>query len=120
MPLPRGADQRVEGATGMAEKRETRPRLSGLGIRYIVQMACITLRSLCTLGAASVPVADCSKAHLDSHCKTEMKMVDYIQYWRGLVQREGGSEGVAVGKREEVKEERGETLLYLKDWHFHK
>ena len=83
-------------------------------------LPCIVIHSLYTLGDASVPVADCSKEQFDSHCKKEMKMADYVQYWRGLVQREGGSEGVGLERREEKKEKREEALLYLKDWHFYK
>ena len=63
-----------------------------------------------------MPVADCSKEHFDSHCKTEMTMADYLQYWRGLNQRGGG----AVDEKREEREEREEALLYLKDWHFYK
>ncbi|CAI8058000.1 2-oxoglutarate and iron-dependent oxygenase JMJD4, partial [Geodia barretti] len=33
-------------------------------------------------GDASVPVANCSKEHFNSHRKSEMRMADYLDYWR--------------------------------------
>ena len=68
-------------------------------------------------GDASVPVANCSKEHFNSHRKSEMRMADYLDYWRrhmamGEAGRcEGEENGPAGGKE-------GEGLLYLKDWHF--
>ena len=53
-----------------------------------------------------VPVADCGKEDFNSHCKTEMKMSDYLEYWRNCMEGEGGSGST------------GRDLLYLKDWHF--
>jgi hypothetical protein len=68
-------------------------------------------------GDASVPVANCSKEHFDSHSKSEMRMADYLDYWRrhmasGKAGRGEDEENGPAGSKE------GEGLLYLKDWHF--
>lgn len=34
------------------------------------------------LGEATVPVADCSHEHFNSHCKNNMKLNDFIEYWQ--------------------------------------
>ena len=128
----------------MAEERETRPRLPGRGIRYarrVVPLVDGYHPVLCATGAARVPVADCREQQFDSHCKTEMKMSDYLCYWRSLVEgrerEEGGGRGEegrggrahmeeegGRGEREQTQErdrEKNEPpLLYLKDWHFFK
>ena len=73
-----------------------------------------------------MPVADCSKEYFDSHCKTEMKMADYLHYWRSCMQREGGLQreerGVVADVSAAVVNEKRmhSSLLYLKDWHFYK
>ena len=56
-----------------------------------------------------MPVADCAKEHFNSHRKSEMKMADYLNYWRRHMQRDDGEDTAA---------EREKDLLYLKDWHF--
>lgn len=70
---------------------------------------CTSSFSVELAGDAIVPVADCSKEHFDSHCKKEMKMADYLDYWRRHMVQRGNETG-------EVKKDEG--LLYLKDWHF--
>ena len=68
----------------------------------------------------SVPVADCCREEFRSHCKTEMKMADYLAYWGRLMEEEsegGGGEGGSRGVGRKKKET---AFLYLKDWHFHK
>ena len=58
-------------------------------------------------GDARVPVADCGKEHFNSHSKSEMKMSDYLDYWKGNMEAGAGD-----------REKKDERLLYLKDWHF--
>lgn len=46
-------------------------------------------------GSYKAPVLDCNKQEYSSHEKTEMRVEEYCEYW----------------------DERGDKLLYLKDWH---
>ena len=48
-----------------------------------------------TFGNEMAPVMDCNVQYFSSHKKTDMKVFDYMKYWR----------------------HRDERLLYLKDWH---
>ena len=54
-------------------------------------------------GNAVVPVADCNKVKYYAQPKTDMKLIDYINYWR---------KHISNGHKSE------EGCLYLKDWHF--
>ncbi len=80
-----------------------------------------------------VPVADCSHETFSTHPKSEMKLAEYIDYWRTLVdepetERSAGPEGGARRSRKECTGEDSKKirqsaeglkkLLYLKDWHF--
>lgn len=50
-----------------------------------------------------VPIADCSKQHLNCHEKFEMNFYDFLDYWESL-----------------VKDVPNDNLWYLKDWHLRK
>jgi len=54
-------------------------------------------------GNATAPVADCCKNEFNSHCKLEMTVKDFVEYWQRYS---------TVSKSEK------ERCLYLKDWHF--
>ena len=67
-----------------------------------------------------MPVADCRKEHFNSHCKLEMKMAEFLDYWKKRMQRERERDrgGEREGKGEREREPAGtDSLLYLKDWH---
>ena len=64
---------------------------------------------VCALsGDYVVPVADCGREQFSAHPKSEMKMADYLKYWRSLL------------LKEEEQSDSVEGLLYLKDWHLAK
>ncbi|XP_072034844.1 2-oxoglutarate and iron-dependent oxygenase JMJD4-like [Amphiura filiformis] len=54
-------------------------------------------------GDALVPVADCNKVQYYAQPKTDMKLVNYIEYWKDHISKGHKSK---------------EGCLYLKDWHF--
>ena len=67
-------------------------------------------------------MADCSREQFNSHCKSEMKMAEYITYWRDLMERDRRAEKISKGggggeRRGGGGEGKGAALLYLKDWH---
>lgn len=49
-----------------------------------------------------VPIANCSKVYFNSHEKSEMKFVDFVNYWQNQIQQ---------------NDSQSNNLLYLKDWH---
>src|ERR1700744_3091624 len=49
-----------------------------------------------------VPIADCTKQHLNSHQKFQMNFYDFLDYWAMQMKREKNYE---------------DKLWYLKDWH---
>lgn len=54
-------------------------------------------------GEATVPVADCRKKEFSGHAKKQMKMKDFLDYWR---------------KNDQAGSPCSGESLYLKDWHF--
>nr|KAG5702396.1 hypothetical protein BaRGS_027483 [Batillaria attramentaria] len=54
---------------------------------------------------ATVPVADCKKKEFSAHVKQEMKMWEFLTYWKQL--QDAGENGDVHS-----------DSLYLKDWHF--
>ncbi|XP_060064308.1 2-oxoglutarate and iron-dependent oxygenase JMJD4-like [Ylistrum balloti] len=56
-------------------------------------------------GDAVTPVADCGQKKFSSHCKEEMMMSEFLDYWKRYI-----SEGYPCSQK----------CLYLKDWHFTK
>ena len=55
------------------------------------------------IGDAVAPVADCSREEFCAHPKSEMRVADYLDYWKAYA---------ANGYSQD------ESCLYLKDWHF--
>ena len=78
------------------------------------------------LGDAIVPVANCSEKQFDAHCKSEMKMSEFLDYWKSHIKEK--EEEKSRKKERDTRRENGESnltndetrqnLLYLKDWHF--
>ena len=55
------------------------------------------------IGDAVAPVADCSKEEFAAHPKSDMRVADYLDYWRDYAANGHPQDG---------------SCLYLKDWHF--
>ncbi|XP_033728591.1 uncharacterized protein LOC117317769 isoform X2 [Pecten maximus] len=56
-------------------------------------------------GDVVAPVANCGQEKFSSHCKEEMKLKEFLDYWENYI-----SQG----------HPRSQKCLYLKDWHFTK
>lgn len=50
----------------------------------------------------NVPIANCNKVYFNSHEKSELKFIDFLNYWNN---------------RQKNIESETNDLLYLKDWH---
>lgn len=84
--------------TGIADRWECMnwadKSASGINFEYLRQKI---------ISSQDVPIADCNKAHYNSHEKFEMKFNEFVDYW--------------MGRQQTVDAQSDSQLFYLKDWH---